>query len=45
MGRLIARTQDVEHVLDSHGQPVHGRDDVAAALDRQPWSSWPGYVR
>ena len=25
-----------------HGEPVHGRDDFAAALEREPWSSWHG---
>jgi glyoxylase-like metal-dependent hydrolase (beta-lactamase superfamily II) len=27
-----------EHVLVSHGQPVHTRADFEAALDREPWS-------
>ena len=27
-----------EHVLVSHGDPVHSRADFEAALDRQPWS-------
>jgi hypothetical protein len=45
MGRLIAPTQDVEHVLVFHDQLVYGRDDIAAALDCEPWSSWPGDVR
>jgi hypothetical protein len=26
-----------EHVLVSHGEPVHGRDDFEAALARDPW--------
>ena len=31
-----------EHVLVSHGEPVHTRDDFEAALDREPWSDWSG---
>ncbi len=31
-----------EHVLVSHGEPVHTRDDFRAALEREPWSSWSG---
>jgi hypothetical protein len=27
-----------EHVLVSHGEPVHARADFVAALDREPWS-------
>jgi hypothetical protein len=27
-----------EHVLVSHGEPVHSRADFEAALDREPWS-------
>ncbi len=27
-----------EHVLVSHGEPVHARSDFVAALDREPWS-------
>ena len=26
-----------EHVLVSHGEPVHGRADFEAALEREPW--------
>jgi hypothetical protein len=26
-----------EHVLVSHGEPVHDREEFAAALDRPPW--------
>jgi hypothetical protein len=33
---------DFEHVLVSHGEPVHGRDDFLAALDREPWADWGG---
>jgi len=33
---------DFEHVLVSHGEPVHSRDEFAAALEREPWSSWAG---
>ncbi len=33
---------DVEHVLVSHGEPVHAREDFVAALDREPWSDWHG---
>jgi hypothetical protein len=28
-----------EHVLVSHGEPVHSREEFVAALDREPWSS------
>ena len=28
-----------EHVIVSHGEPVHGRADFEAALEREPWSS------
>jgi hypothetical protein len=31
-----------EHVLVSHGEPVHDRNDFVAALEREPWSSWDG---
>jgi hypothetical protein len=31
-----------EHVLVSHGEPVHSRADFLAALDRPPWSTWTG---
>ena len=31
-----------EHVLVSHGEPVHTRDDFVAALEREPWSRWTG---
>jgi hypothetical protein len=27
-----------EHVLVAHGEPVHSREDFAAALGREPWS-------
>jgi hypothetical protein len=27
-----------EHVLVSHGEPVHGRADFEAALEREPWA-------
>jgi hypothetical protein len=27
-----------EHVLVAHGEPVHTREDFAAALEREPWS-------
>jgi glyoxylase-like metal-dependent hydrolase (beta-lactamase superfamily II) len=33
---------DFEHVLVSHGEPVHARADFEAALEREPWSSWAG---
>jgi hypothetical protein len=29
---------DFEHVLVSHGEPVHTRADFEAALEREPWS-------
>ena len=31
-----------EHVLVSHGEPVHDRAEFEAALEREPWSSWTG---
>jgi len=31
-----------EHVLVSHGVPVHGRADFEAALEREPWSEYDG---
>jgi hypothetical protein len=31
-----------EHVLVSHGEPVHAREDFVAALEREPWSTWGG---
>jgi hypothetical protein len=31
-----------ERVLVSHGEPVHGRDDFEAALEREPWAEWSG---
>jgi hypothetical protein len=31
-----------EHVLVSHGQPVHSRADFEAALERRPWSDYDG---
>jgi hypothetical protein len=31
-----------EHVLVSHGEPVHTRSDFEAALEREPWSDWRG---
>jgi hypothetical protein len=34
--------QPFEHVLVSHGEPVHAREDFVAALDREPWSTWSG---
>jgi hypothetical protein len=27
-----------EHVIVSHGEPVHSRADFEAALEREPWS-------
>jgi hypothetical protein len=35
--RAILADYDVEHVLVSHGEPVHRRQDLEAALDRAPW--------
>ena len=31
-----------EHVLVSHGEPVHTRADFEAALEREPWSDREG---
>jgi hypothetical protein len=33
---------DFEHVLVSHGEPVHDREAFVAALGREPWSDWHG---
>jgi hypothetical protein len=33
---------DFEHVLVSHGEPVHDRAAFEAALEREPWSEWDG---
>ena len=33
---------DFEHVLVSHGEPVHDRAACEAALEREPWSDWGG---
>jgi hypothetical protein len=33
---------DFEHVIVSHGEPVHTRADFEAALARRPWSEWTG---
>ena len=31
-----------EHVIVSHGEPVHDRPAFEAALEREPWSDWGG---
>jgi hypothetical protein len=31
-----------EHVIVSHGEPVHDRTAFEAALEREPWSRWAG---
>ena len=31
-----------EHVIVSHGEPVHDRAAFEAALGRRPWSEWTG---
>jgi hypothetical protein len=31
-----------EHVIVSHGEPVHDRAAFEAALEREPWSQWDG---
>jgi hypothetical protein len=31
-----------EHVLVSHGAPVHDRAAFEAALEREPWSQFAG---
>ena len=33
---------EFEHVLVSHGEPVHDRAEFEAALEREPWSEWTG---
>jgi hypothetical protein len=35
--RAILDGYDVEHVLVSHGEPVHTKQDLEAALERAPW--------
>lgn len=35
--RAILDRYDVERVLVSHGEPVHTRAELAAALERAPW--------
>jgi hypothetical protein len=32
-------TLPFEHVLVSHGEPVHARSEYVAAREREPWSS------
>ena len=36
--RQILAANEIEHVLVSHGEPVHTRDELEAALTRKPWS-------
>jgi hypothetical protein len=31
-----------EHVIVSHGEPVHDRPAFEEALEREPWSDWSG---
>jgi hypothetical protein len=31
-----------DHVLVSHGEPVHSRADFKEALEREPWSKEDG---
>ena len=31
-----------EHVIVSHGEPVHDRPAFEEALVREPWSDWSG---
>lgn len=33
---------EFEHVLVSHGEPVHDRAEFEAALEREPWPAWSG---
>ena len=33
-----------EHVLVSHGEPVHTREDFKAALERAPWGEIGSYA-
>jgi hypothetical protein len=35
--RAILDTHEVEHVLVSHGEPAHTRDELVAALERETW--------
>ena len=53
MGDALARERTVpalrallelafEHVIVSHGEPVHDRGAFEAALEREPWSQWSG---
>jgi hypothetical protein len=39
MLRAILRDYEIEHVLVSHGGPVHTKQDLEAALGRAPWES------
>ena len=36
--RKILEEHEIEHVLVSHGEPVHTRKDFEEALTRDPWS-------
>jgi hypothetical protein len=35
--RAILETHEIEYVLVSHGEPVHTRDELVAALERETW--------
>lgn len=38
--RGILETYEIEHVLVAHGDPVHERKELVAALTREPWSGF-----
>lgn len=38
--RAIRHQYDIEHVLVSHGEPVHRRQDLEAALERAPGDTY-----
>lgn len=37
--RAILATVEIEHVLVGHGEPVHRRAELEAALEREPWGN------
>ena len=37
--RKILDEHDIEHVLVSHGEPVHTREELEQALERKPWGA------
>jgi hypothetical protein len=37
MLRTVLDEHEIDHVLVSHGEPAHTREELVAALDRDPW--------